>query len=124
MPITPTEKIWMNGELVDWDDAKIHVGAHGLHYGTGVFEGIRCYDTPQGATVFRRRLGHVGRRHGARSKFTDDLLPDVGTVARAGDVGLVQPQASCLEPSVVAGDAVAIEHLTVARHEWWHRTGR
>ncbi len=43
-----TEKIWMNGELVDWDDAKIHVGAHGLHYGTGVFEGIRCYDTPQG----------------------------------------------------------------------------
>ena len=42
-----TEKIWMNGELVDWDDARIHVGAHGLHYGTGVFEGIRCYDTPQ-----------------------------------------------------------------------------
>jgi len=48
-----TEKIWMNGELVDWDDAKIHVGAHGLHYGTGVFEGIRCYDTPQGPAVFR-----------------------------------------------------------------------
>ncbi len=48
-----TEKIWMNGELVDWDDAKIHVGTHGLHYGTGVFEGIRCYDTPQGPAVFR-----------------------------------------------------------------------
>ena len=48
-----TEKIWMNGELIDWDDAKIHVGAHGLHYGTGVFEGIRCYDTPQGPAVFR-----------------------------------------------------------------------
>ena len=42
-----TEKIWMNGELVDWADAKIHVGAHGLHYGTGVFEGIRCYETDQ-----------------------------------------------------------------------------
>jgi branched-chain amino acid aminotransferase len=40
-----TEKIWMNGELVDWADAKVHVGAHGLHYGTGVFEGIRCYET-------------------------------------------------------------------------------
>ncbi len=39
-----TEKIWMNGELVDWADARVHVGAHGLHYGTGVFEGIRCYD--------------------------------------------------------------------------------
>ena len=48
-----TEKIWMNGELVDWADARIHVGAHGLHYGTGVFEGIRCYETPKGPAVFR-----------------------------------------------------------------------
>jgi branched-chain amino acid aminotransferase len=48
-----TEKIWMNGEFVDWADAKIHVGSHGLHYGTGVFEGIRCYDTPRGPAVFR-----------------------------------------------------------------------
>src|ERR1700722_16917 len=43
----------MNGELVDWDDARIHIGAHGLHYGTGVFEGVRCYDTPKGPAVFR-----------------------------------------------------------------------
>jgi len=48
-----TEKIWMNGELVDWADAKVHVGTHGLHYGTGVFEGIRCYETPKGPAVFR-----------------------------------------------------------------------
>jgi len=48
-----TEKIWINGELVDWADAKVHVGVHGLHYGTGVFEGIRCYDTEQGPAVFR-----------------------------------------------------------------------
>jgi branched-chain amino acid aminotransferase len=48
-----TEKIWMNGELVDWADARVHVGAHGLHYGTGVFEGIRCYDTERGPAVFR-----------------------------------------------------------------------
>jgi branched-chain amino acid aminotransferase len=48
-----TEKIWMNGVFVDWADAKIHVGAHGLHYGTGVFEGIRCYETPTGSAVFR-----------------------------------------------------------------------
>ena len=45
----------MNAELVDWDDARIHVGAHGLHYGTGVFEGIRCYDTDSGPAVFRLR---------------------------------------------------------------------
>ena len=50
-----TESIWMNGEFVDWGDAKIHVGAHGLHYGTGVFEGIRCYETPTGPAVFRLR---------------------------------------------------------------------
>jgi branched-chain amino acid aminotransferase len=48
-----TEKIWFNGELVDWADAKIHVGAHGLHYGSGVFEGIRCYETDAGPAVFR-----------------------------------------------------------------------
>ena len=48
-----TEKIWMNGELVDWDDAKIHVASHGLNYGSGVFEGMRCYDTPRGPSVFR-----------------------------------------------------------------------
>ena len=47
------DKIWMNGELIDWADAKIHVGAHGLHYGTGVFEGIRAYETPKGSAVFR-----------------------------------------------------------------------
>jgi branched-chain amino acid aminotransferase len=48
-----TDKIWMNGELVDWPDAKVHVGAHGLHYGSGVFEGIRCYETERGPAVFR-----------------------------------------------------------------------
>jgi branched-chain amino acid aminotransferase len=48
-----TETIWMNGEFIDWADAKVHVGTHGLHYGTGVFEGIRCYETPQGPAIFR-----------------------------------------------------------------------
>src|SRR3954465_8573471 len=45
----------MNGELVDWGDAKVHVGVHGLHYGSGVFEGVRCYDTPKGPAGFRLR---------------------------------------------------------------------
>jgi branched-chain amino acid aminotransferase len=53
MPIQPTPKIWMNGELVDWDKAQIHVLTHTLHYGTGVFEGIRAYETAQGPAVFR-----------------------------------------------------------------------
>jgi branched-chain amino acid aminotransferase len=60
--VQETEKIWMNGELVDWSDAKVHVGVHGLHYGSGVFEGIRCYDTEKGPAVFR--LGeHLQRLH-------------------------------------------------------------
>ena len=46
-------KIWMNGALVDWADAKIHIGSHVIHYGSGVFEGARCYDTPKGSACFR-----------------------------------------------------------------------
>jgi len=53
MPITPTPKIWMNGSLVDWDKAQVHVLTHSLHYGTGVFEGIRAYETPRGTAIFR-----------------------------------------------------------------------
>ncbi|MFN8053180.1 MAG: branched-chain amino acid transaminase [Acidimicrobiales bacterium] len=53
MPITPTPKIWMNGELVDWDQANIHVLTHTLHYGMGVFEGIRAYETAEGPGIFR-----------------------------------------------------------------------
>jgi len=53
MPITPTDKICMNGELVPWDEARIHVLTHTLHYGTGVFEGIRAYETDRGPAVFR-----------------------------------------------------------------------
>ena len=50
-----SEWIWMNGEFVPWEDAKVHVLSHGLHYGTGVFEGIRCYETERGPAVFRHR---------------------------------------------------------------------
>ena len=45
MPIEKSSKIWMNGELVDWDDATVHVLTHTLHYGNGAFEGIRAYET-------------------------------------------------------------------------------
>ncbi len=57
-----TDKIWMSGELVDWADAKVHIGVHGLHYGTGVFEGIRCYETETGPAVFRL-TDHLKRLH-------------------------------------------------------------
>lgn len=51
--LIPTPKIWMNGELVDWDKAQVHVLTHTLHYGTGVFEGIRAYETSKGIAIFR-----------------------------------------------------------------------
>ena len=53
MGFSGTGKIWMNGSLVDWADAKIHVGSHVVHYGSGVFEGARCYDTERGPACFR-----------------------------------------------------------------------
>jgi len=53
MPIETVDKIWMDGELVAWEDAKIHVLTHSLHYGCGVFEGIRAYETDRGPAVFR-----------------------------------------------------------------------
>ena len=61
--VEKSEWIWMNGDLVPWDDAKVHVLSHGLHYGSGVFEGIRCYETEQGPAVFRHRehLERLGR---------------------------------------------------------------
>jgi branched-chain amino acid aminotransferase len=48
-----TKYIWMDGSYVPWDDAQVHVLSHGLHYGTGAFEGIRAYDGPDGTSVFR-----------------------------------------------------------------------
>ncbi len=51
--INKTEKIWMDGKFVNWDDAKIHIMTHTLHYGLGAFEGIRCYNTPRGPAIFK-----------------------------------------------------------------------
>ena len=48
-------KIWMDGKFVEWDNAKIHILTHGLHYGTAVFEGIRCYNTKRGPAIFSAR---------------------------------------------------------------------
>jgi branched-chain amino acid aminotransferase len=70
---TTTEFIWMNGELVPWDGAQVHVTAHGLHYGTGVFEGIRSYDTADGPAIFR--LDAHMRRLAASAEFYEIALP-------------------------------------------------
>ena len=58
--MSQADLIWMNGELVAWEDAKVHVLTHALHYGTGVFEGVRAYDTPRGTAIFRH-ADHIER---------------------------------------------------------------
>ena len=55
------EWIWMNGEFVAWEDANVHVLSHGLHYGTGVFEGVRAYENPQGQPAIFRHDDHIDR---------------------------------------------------------------
>jgi branched-chain amino acid aminotransferase len=82
MPITPTEKIWMNGELVDWDDAKIHILTHSLHYGMGVFEGIRAYETDSGPAIFRL-TDHIKRLHNSAKMMMMDMPYSVDELVAA-----------------------------------------
>ena len=74
-------KIWMNGSFVDWADAKIHIGAHVIHYGSGVFEGARCYDTPKGSACFRidahiRRLYDSAKIYRMEYELSQDEFQD------------------------------------------------
>src|SRR5919201_256166 len=61
MPIQATEKIWMDGEYVDWDEARVHILTPSIHYGWGVFEGIRAYETPGGGSAVFRLTDHMKR---------------------------------------------------------------
>lgn len=72
----------MNGEFVDWADAKIHIATHGLHYGTGVFEGIRCYDTERGPAVFRL-TDHMQRLHNSARLLYMDIPYSVEELVQA-----------------------------------------
>ena len=82
MPITPTHKIWMNGELVDWADANIHILTHSLHYGMGVFEGVRAYETPDGPAVFRL-TEHMMRLHNSAKIMGMDMPYSVEELVQA-----------------------------------------
>lgn len=74
--------IWMNGDFVPWDEAKVHVLTHGLHYGTGVFEGVRCYDTEIGTAVFRHQE-HIERLYKSSELYYMDIPFDAETIRRA-----------------------------------------
>jgi branched-chain amino acid aminotransferase len=70
--VNQADLIWMNGEYVAWDDAKVHVLTHALHYGTGVFEGVRAYETPRGTAVFRHQ-DHIDRLFNSAAMYYMDV---------------------------------------------------
>jgi branched-chain amino acid aminotransferase len=102
--LTPTEKIWHNGRFIDWDDAKIHVLAHVVNYGTSVFEGIRCYSTPAGPAIFRLRE-HIRRMIDSAKIYRMDLGYNVDELAEAMVelVRLNRMQACYLRPIALRG---------------------
>ncbi|AGB38390.1 branched-chain amino acid transaminase [Natronococcus occultus] len=89
------DTIWMDGEFVDWDDAQIHVLTHGLHYGTGIFEGARCYDTEEGPAIFRWDA-HLERLYQSAKPYEMEIGYDAEELTEA-TLELVQSQelASC-----------------------------
>jgi branched-chain amino acid aminotransferase len=82
MPLTKSEKIWMDGTFVDWDDANVHILTHSLHYGLGVFEGIRTYETSQGPAVFRL-TDHIKRLFDSARIFMLDIPFSVDELVEA-----------------------------------------
>jgi branched-chain amino acid aminotransferase len=77
-----TSKIWRDGQFVSWDDATIHVLSHVVHYGSSVFEGIRCYETPSGPAIFRLH-DHMRRLHDSCKIYRMPLGHDVETLVQA-----------------------------------------
>jgi branched-chain amino acid aminotransferase len=79
--VKKTDKIWLDGTLVPWDEAKIHVMTHSLHYGSAIFEGMRCYKTPEGTKVFRlnahlKRFYNSARIYGMQIPYAFDEMSD------------------------------------------------
>jgi branched-chain amino acid aminotransferase len=104
VPITPTEKIWMSGTLVDWDDAKVHILNPTLHYGWGVFEGIRAYTTARGPAVFRL-TEHIDRLfRSAKIYLLDPGFTPAEIVAAVKETVRVNEVESCyIRPIVYLG---------------------
>ena len=104
MSIKPTEKIWHNGKFIPWDDAKIHVLSHVVSYGSGLFEGIRCYHTPQGPAIFRlkehmQRLMNSAQIYRMEMPYTRDELINVATEV----VRINKMDACYVKPIVIRG---------------------
>jgi branched-chain amino acid aminotransferase len=82
MAFSGTGKVWMNGEIVDWTDARIHIASHVVHYGSAVFEGARCYDSPKGSACFRLDA-HMRRLYDSAKIYRMEPKIDRGTLTSA-----------------------------------------
>ncbi|MEX1287381.1 MAG: branched-chain amino acid transaminase [Acidimicrobiia bacterium] len=125
--MTPSRVIWLDGEFVPWEDAKVHVLSHALHYGSGVFEGIRAYPTDRGPAIFRlqehmARLVRGCRAYGIPLELTADELIDiaVSVVAENGldDGCYIRPLVFLGLGSIGLNPAGASTHVMVAAWEW------
>ena len=122
----PTKYIWMDGELVDWDDATIHVLSHGLHYGTGAFEGIRAYETDRGPAVFRltehiERLARSCKALGIPIEWSVDEIVKASKElfsANGLESGYIRPLVFYGTGSMGLNPAGASVHTMIATWEW------
>src|ERR1700691_1327488 len=93
--LKPTEKIWHNGRMIDWNDAKIHVLAHVTSYGSSVFEGVRCYATSAGPRIFRIH-DHARRLHDSAKIYRMEIPFSIDQVSTAMvDIVRVNKLESC-----------------------------
>jgi branched-chain amino acid aminotransferase len=109
-----TEKIWMNGKLVAWNDAKVHVLAHALNYGTGVFEGIRVYETSKGPAIFRA-TEHIKRLLDSCKVLCFDLPYSAEDIRKAlHEVIKVNKKVDYIKPCVfLSGEEVGLNPIGV-----------
>ena len=103
-PITKVAKIWMDGEFVDWDDAQIHVLSHVVHYGSSVFEGLRCYAMPSGSACFRLPAHLERLRRSAKIYRMDVPYSDEELIAATKELIRVNGLDACyIRPAVFRG---------------------
>lgn len=132
MPIKAVEKIWMNGKFVDWNDAKIHVLSHVVHYGSSYFEGIRCYKTKAGSAIFRlddhtKRLVNSAKIFRAEIPYTQREINE----AIIETIRLNNLEACYIRPIAYRGYGDLSVNplntpvdLTIATYEWGSYLGR
>jgi branched-chain amino acid aminotransferase len=104
MTFPKSDVIWMNGKLVPWDDAKIHIGSHVIHYGSAVFEGIRCYATQEGPAVFRLDA-HTERLYNSAKIYRMDVpyTPDEFNAALCHTISANRMDACYIRPVIYRG---------------------